>query len=320
MSESTYSRDDLQRIYRKLRLTRRAEEEIARLYPSDSIKSPIHLSLGQESVSVGVCDTLGQDDAVAMTYRGHAAYLAKGGDLNAMFAELYGKATGCGGGKSGSMHLVDMAHQVIGTSAVVGTTIPVALGFALAFKHEGKGRVVVTFFGDGASEEGVFSESVNYAALAGLPVLFVMENNGLAIHSPLSKRWATDLVCERIRTYGISAERIEDGDVFAIRDAAHRALDAMRGGGGPAFLECVTYRWSEHVGPGEDFDEGYRDRSELKLWMERDAVKMVGRMLKDSERQAIDKTVEKELEAAVSYAENSPFPEADELFDHVYSG
>src|SRR5437867_4586528 len=150
---------DLRLLYRKLRLIRRAEEEIARIYPSDKIKSPVHLSIGQEAVSVGVCDTLRPDDVVSGTYRSHASYLAKGGDLRALFAELYGKDTGCARGKGGSMHLVNMDQYILGTSAVVGTTIPIAVGYALALKQQGTGRVVAAFFGDGATEEGVFHES-----------------------------------------------------------------------------------------------------------------------------------------------------------------
>src|SRR5262245_15570518 len=164
---------DLERIYRSLRRIRRAEEEVARIYPSDKIKSPVHLSIGQEAVSVGICDVLRPDDAVSPTYRGHAAFLAKGGSLRGLMAELYGKAAGVAGGKGGSMHLIDPPHNVIGTSAVVGTTIPVALGYALAFKRTRTDRVVVSFFGDGATEEGVFTESLNFAALHKLPVLFV---------------------------------------------------------------------------------------------------------------------------------------------------
>src|SRR5439155_16472388 len=192
-------------LYRKLRLIRRAEEEIARIYPSDKIKSPVHLSIGQEAVSVGVCDVLRPDDVVSGTYRSHAGYMAKGGDLRALFAELYGKDTGCARGKGGSMHLVDINRYILGTSAVVGTTIPIAVGYALAVKREGHGRVVAAFFGDGATEEGVFYESLNFAALHRLPVLFVCENNVLAIHTPIEKRWATRQLCERVRTYGIPA-------------------------------------------------------------------------------------------------------------------
>lgn len=306
-------------VYRKLRLIRRAEEEIARVYPSDKIKSPVHLSIGQESVSVGVCGALRPDDVVAATYRSHAAYLAHGGNLDAMMAELEGKQTGCARGKGGSMHLVGRDGHFLGTSAVVGTTIPVAVGYALALRREGKGRVAATFFGDGATEEGVFYESLNFAALHRLPVLFVCENNGYAIHTPLEKRWATRRLCERVGTYGIPARVVADGEVFAIRRCASEAIAPMRDGAGPAFLECHTYRWREHVGPSEDYDAGYRAREELRIWQDRDAVEAVGRLVDSQNRLELDRGIEEEIAAALHFAEKSPFPDPSELCTNVYA-
>ena len=307
------------RVYRSLRLIRRTEEEIARIYPTDKIKSPVHLSIGQESVAVGACDALNGDDIVSATYRGHAGYLAKGGDLKQMMAELYGKATGGAGGKAGSMHLVDMNAGVMGMSAVVGTTVPIAAGYAFALKNEGKDRIAVSFFGDGATEEGVFAETLNFASLHKLPVLFVCENNGYAIHSPTSNRWATDRLCERVETYDIPAVRLENDDVFAIRKATEEAVKAVRSGSGPRFLECVTYRWREHVGPGEDYDDGYRSRADLEPWLAADQVSRTGEMLDDDARQAIDDAVEKEIADAIDFAEQSPWPEPEELFSHVFA-
>src|SRR5262245_1953069 len=280
---------DLERIYRSLRLIRRTEEEVARIYPSDKIKSPVHLSIGQEAVAAGVCDVLRPDDVVSGTYRSHAAYLAKGGDLRAFFAELYGKDTGCARGKGGSMHLINLDQHILGTSAVVGTTIPIAVGYALALKRQGTGRVVVAFFGDGATEEGVFHESLNFAALHRLPVLFVCENNFLAIHTPIEKRWATRQLCERVGTYGIPAHQVTDSDVLMIRNVVEDAIASIRREGfGPVFLECHTYRWREHVGPGEDYDAGYRSRKELERWQAIDQVKAIGQRLSPSERLKIE--------------------------------
>jgi pyruvate dehydrogenase E1 component alpha subunit len=310
---------DLQRVYSKLLLIRRAEEEVARIYPSDKIKSPVHLSIGQEAVAVGVCDPLRADDVVSGTYRSHAAYLAKGGDLRAMFAELYGKDTGCCRGKGGSMHMVAMEQHILGTSAVVGTTVPIAVGYALALKREGKGRLAVAFFGDGATEEGVFHESLNFAALHKLPVLFVCENNGYAIHTPLSKRWATNRLCERVATYGIPAHKISDSDVLSLWRLAAGAYAAIRQGSGPVFIECQTYRWKEHVGPGDDYDAGYRTRDELRPWVECDQVGLIGAKLDPPVRMAVEAEVEREIAAAIDFAENSPFPEAKELFTDVYA-
>lgn len=310
---------DLRRIYGKLLLIRRAEEEVARIYPSDKIKSPVHLSIGQESVAVGVCDPLRDDDVVSGTYRSHAAYIAKGGNLPAMFAELYGKDTGCCRGKGGSMHMIAMEQNILGTSAVVGTTVPIALGYALALKREGKERLAVAFFGDGATEEGVFYESLNFAALHKLPVLFICENNGYAIHTPLSKRWATTQLCERVATYGIPTHKVPDSDVLNLWRLASDAYDRIRQGLGPAFIECQTYRWKEHVGPGEDYDAGYRTRDELLPWIEHDQVRLVGAKLDPAVRAAVAAEVEAEVAAAIEFAECSPFPDAKELFTHVYA-
>ena len=314
-----YSDTDFQRIYRSLRLIRRAEEEIARVYPSDKIKSPVHLSIGQEAIAVGVCDALGATDAVSGTYRGHASYMAKGGNLERLFAELYGKATGITGGIGGSMHLIDMEHGVIGTSAVVGTTIPVAAGFSMSFKREKKGQVIAAFFGDGATEEGVFSETLNFAALHKLPILFVCENNGYAIHTPISKRWATRRLCERVETYGIPTAMIEDQDVFKIRDAASGFINNMRNGAGPAFLEAKAYRWREHVGPNPDFDQGYRSEIDLEPWRKRDQIALVGSLLADPVRQSIDNAIDDIIDKAIAFAEQSPFPKTSTLYNNVFA-
>jgi TPP-dependent pyruvate/acetoin dehydrogenase alpha subunit len=319
VAETKLSAADFERIYRSLRLIRRAEEEIARIYPSDKIKSPVHLSIGQEAVSVGVCDVLRPADVVSPTYRGHAAFMAKGGSLRGLFAELYGKATGVAGGKGGSMHLVDMERNVLGTSAVVGTTIPVAVGWALAFKRTKADRVAVAFFGDGATEEGVFTESLNFASLHKLPILFVCENNYYAIHTPLTKRWATQRLCERVETYGIPAHQIDDGDVLKLRDVAARALARIRRGEGPFFIECRTYRWREHVGPSEDFESGYRERTDLEPWLEADQVATVGARLASDRRAAIDAEIEREIADAIEFAETSPFPEISALHTDVFA-
>ncbi len=202
------------RLYRALYRIRRLEEEVARVYATDKIKSPVHLSIGQEAVSVGICEALQPSDVVFGTYRGHALYLAKGGDLNAMVAELYGKSTGCTKGKGGSMHLIDPEHGVMGTSAVVGTTIANAAGYAYALKHRRKDTVVVSFFGDGATEEGVFAETLNFAVLKQLPVLFVCENNGYAIHTHQNRRQGRPDICARAEAYGLPAERLDGNDVF----------------------------------------------------------------------------------------------------------
>ena len=306
-------------IYRSLRLIRRAEEEVARIYPSDKIKSPVHLSIGQEAPATGICEALRDDDVVSITYRGHAAYIAKGGSLKALFAELYGKADGCAAGKGGSMHLIGVENGILGASAVVGTTIPVAAGYALALQQRGEDRIVACYLGDGATEEGVFAETLNFAALKKLPILFVCENNGYAIHSPVQNRWASPVLADRVGAYDIPYKSVEDGDVFGIYDAANDLIPDIRSGQGPAFLEAAVYRWKQHVGPDDDFDAGYRTREDLIAWQERDPVLLAGEKLSEQERGAIDQEIEDEIAAAIEFAENSPWPDEAETFTHVYA-
>ena len=306
------------RLYRSLYRIRRVEEEIARIYPSDKIKSPVHLSIGQEGVSVGVCEALEPHDVVFGSYRGHAMYLAKGGDLRRMLAELYGKLDGCARGKGGSMHLVDVASGVMGTSAVVATTIPNAVGYAYAMKLRKERRVVVSFFGDGATEEGVFAEALNFAALKKLPVLFVCENNRYAIHTHQSRRQAIEDICGRVRAHGIPAHRVQDNDVLALHSLSSGLTAEIRAGAGPAFVECMTYRWLEHVGPGEDFALGFREREEASRWKEADPVTRVAAQLDGAARARLEQDIEAEIREAFAFAEASPFPGDDELERHVY--
>jgi TPP-dependent pyruvate/acetoin dehydrogenase alpha subunit len=311
--------DELSRLYRSLYLVRRAEEEVARIYPTDKIKSPVHLSIGQEAISVGICEILEQEDIVGSTYRGHAAYIANGGDLGAMYAEMFGKTDGAAGGKGGSMHLVDMANGFLGSSAVVGTGIPLATGYAMALKKQKRNSLVVCFFGDGATEEGAFYESLNFASLHKLPILFVCENNGLAIHEPLSARWATDKLCQRVETFGMAAHRQTDGDVFDIMKIASEAVSRVRAGGGPEFMECLTYRWREHVGPNEDYEDGYRSSSDVAPWKQNDQVPRVADMLAEDVRQKLENEVELQVKEAIEFAENSEFPAPEMLYADVFA-
>ncbi len=307
------------RFYRALYRIRRVEEEIARIYPTDKILSPCHLSIGQEAVSVGVCEALRPDDVVFGTYRGHALYLAKGGDLNKMIAELYGKATGCAKGKGGSMHLVDAPANIMGASAVVGTSIPQSVGYAYAFKVKGSDSVVASFFGDGAVEEGAFHESMNFAALKKLPIIFICENNRYAIHSHFNDRQPVDNLCEKAYAYGMPAQRIEGNDVQAMYEQISAATAAIREkAAGPHFFECMTYRWKEHVGPGDDFHAGYRSTEEARPWMQTDPLRVLGERLEPRLRCRIEAEVEAEIEAAFDFAERSPWPDDSELYTDMF--
>jgi TPP-dependent pyruvate/acetoin dehydrogenase alpha subunit len=307
------------RFYRALYRIRRIEEEIAAVYPTDKIKSPVHLSIGQEAVSVGVCEALRPDDVVFGSYRSHALYLAKGGNLRRMIAELYGKADGCAKGKGGSMHLIDIEARVMGASAVVGTTIPQAVGFAYALKLQRKDSVVASFFGDGAVDEGVFHESLNFAALKGLPIIFVCENNRYAIHTHQSKRQKLDNICDRARAHGLPAEQIPNNDVQRIYERISQSVGQLRAGSpGPFFFECLTYRLKEHVGPNDDFQLGYRTREEAEAWVKSDPIEQLRAHLDAAERRGIEMEVEDEIKDAFAFAEQSPWPEAAELYTDVY--
>jgi len=307
------------KFYESLYRIRRVEEEVAKVYPTDKIKSPVHLSIGQEAVAVGVCEALRPDDIVFITYRSHAGYIAKGGNLKAMIAELYGKVTGSAKGKGGSMHLVDVANGIMGASAVVGTTIANSIGYAYGVKLKKQNNIVVCFFGDGATDEGVFYESMNFAALKKLPIIFVCENNGYAIHTAQAKRQAVPDIAAKAAVFGMPIERLGD-DVLHLYERISAAVETLRSGGtGPFFFECETYRWKEHVGPSEDYNAGYRARAEAEPWMEQDQVQKFAMMLDPQQRQQIEQAVEIEIAEAFEFAENSPFPPDAELYDGVFA-
>jgi len=298
-------------FYQALRI-RLVEERIAARYPSDKIQSPVHLSIGQEAVAVGACEPLRVTDPVFGSYRGHAFYLAKGGDLRAMLAELYGKRTGCGQGKAGSMHLAAPEVGFMGSSAVVASTIPHAVGMALAARRRRTDQVVTAAFGDGATEEGVYHESINFAALHRLPVLFLCENNGLAVHSRITSRQAYP-IATHAATYGIPVTTCAAGyDFVHVGDVVGRAVDEVRRRGSPWFVEVQTHRYREHVGTGEDYDVGYRSRAEGDRWKANDPL------VQDTELVArFAPLIEREIDEAEAFADASPWPGPEDLLTDV---
>lgn len=302
----------LRRLIRQTLLIRRIEERVIELYPSDKIQSPVHLSIGQEPVAVGLCEAMTAKDILFTTYRGHAYYIAKGGKIPELMAELYGRSGGVSGGKAGSMHLAAPDVGMMGSSAVVASTIPHGVGAALAAKIRGEKNAVITIFGDGATEEGVYHESLNFAVLHKLPVLFVCENNALAVHTPLAERQAYDMLTHA-KAYGINTTVIEDGnDLIKIGDTSARLLNALRAGGGPEWLMIKTYRYKEHVGPGDDFDAGYRPRAEMERWWQSDPLNIYADVVKEMEAD-----VQAEIDRAVAFAEASPVPAPEELLTDV---
>jgi TPP-dependent pyruvate/acetoin dehydrogenase alpha subunit len=304
-------RYDSDLLYEALRI-RMVEEKIIELYPSDQIQSPVHLSIGQEAVAVGVCSNLVKSDWVFINYRGHAFYLAKGGPLPEFFAELMGKVGGLSKGKAGSMHLASPEDGVIGASAVVASTISHAVGAALAAKIQGqKNRVFVSNFGDGAMEQGVFFESLNFAALHQLPVLFLCEDNGLAVHTPLSDRQAFNLE-KLVETFGIHFFDISEGyNPERVSELSKKPIDIVREKQIPVFLRIKTARYKEHVGPGEDFSAGYRSEGEINEW------KALDPLMNNPSLDKFREEISAEINEALKFAYNSPVPTQEDLLTDV---
>jgi len=302
-----------ERLFRQALLIREVEQRIVDLYPTDRIQSPVHLSIGQEAVAVGVCHGLTNEDLLFGTYRGHAFYLAKGGDLKRMMAELFGKVTGCGRGKAGSMHLAAPEVGFMGCSAVVASSIPHAVGAAWAAKVLGKGSIVVAVFGDGATDEGVYHECLNFTVLHELPLLLVCENNGLAVHSRTAARQAYCILAHA-RSYGLAVDRIEEGyDFVEVAERMEDHVQTIRAERRPRMVEIMTCRYKEHVGPGDDFQAGYRSAAELESWKRKDPLCYDLAM----RNKYLDGVLE-EIDEAVAFAQRSPWPGPEELLAHVY--
>jgi len=312
-----------QSLWRMMVLIRAVEDRIGELVLAGEIKTPCHLSIGQEAIPAGVCAALQPDDSLWGGHRSHGHYLAKGGDLRAMMAEIFGKATGCARGRGGSMHLVDTAQGIFGTVPLVAATIPLAVGAALSAKLRRTGQVAVAFFGDGATDEGHFHESLNLAALYRLPVLFVCENNFYSTHLTMKERRAKDNIVESADLHGLSGERVDGNDVMAVRGAADQAVQRARAGEGPTLLECRTYRWRGHVGPADDLEVGEGRRRELDEWRQRDPIarcreRLRAQGLSPERFESLEAAVRDEVEEAVTFARRSPAPDESELLHHVY--
>ncbi|MFJ1751249.1 thiamine pyrophosphate-dependent dehydrogenase E1 component subunit alpha [Streptomyces sp. NPDC088116] len=302
------------------------EEELATVYREEQeMRTPVHFSIGQEATAVGVCAALRRTDVIYSGHRCHAQFLAKGGDLLGMVAELHGRENGCSAGRGGSVHLADQAAGFGASSAILGEMISVATGAAWAFARRGESRVAVTFFGDGASEEGVFHESLNFAAVHRLPVVFVCENNQYSLSSPLTARQpSAGSISGRARGYGIPARRLDGNDVGAVFEAAREAVADCRDGKGPWFLEFDTYRWREHVGPDWDYDVSPRSKNEIDSWIARCPIRRAVDFLStsDSDIEADvsdwERTFRAEVHEAVAEARASPFPAVEHLLAGTY--
>jgi len=303
---------------------RRFEEKIVDVYCDQDMKTPVHLYIGQEAVAAGVCANLRREDYVFSTHRSHGHYLAKGGDMKGLMAELYGRRTGCSRGKGGSMHVVDPEVGVCGSTAIVGGNIPLSVGAALASVMQKTKRVAVSFFGDGAADEGAFHESLNFAALKKLPVVFVCENNFYATHSHQSKRQPHDHIYKLAKFHLMPGVRVDGNDVVKVFNAAQEAVKRARRGHGPTLIECRTFRWKGHVGPECDIKLGYRGQGELDEWVKKCPVRRFERKLmregivKKAQVDRITREIDGEVHDAYLFGKRSPDPGVNELLEDVW--
>lgn len=301
------------KLFESMLRIRLVEESIANKYSEQKMRCPTHLSIGQEAIAVGVCANLTSQDQVLSTHRAHAHYLAKGGCLNSMMAEIYGKASGCSKGMGGSMHLIDTSVGFMGSTAIVGNTIPVAVGLALEKKLTHKKSIACVFFGDGATEEGAFYESINFAIIHSLPILFICENNLYSVYSGLEVRQPVDRkIYKMVRAMGISAQHGNGNDVEEVARKVKHAKTMILKSGGPQFLEFDTYRWREHCGPNFDNNIGYREESEFLKWKKKDPLK---NFYSENSQKYIDRkidTISQEIDDAHQFADDSKFPTLQE--------
>jgi len=307
-----------------MRLIRRFEERVVTLVDSDEIAGVTHESIGQEAVAAGVCAALGRDDLITSNHRGHGHLLAKGADPGGMMAELMGRSTGLNHGRGGSMHIADFSLGVLGANGIVGAGAPIAAGAAWAAERAGTTRVAVTFFGDGALNQGVLHETLNLAAIWKIPVIFCCENNGYAVTMSAANA-AVGQPIDRAHAAGIPAETVDGMDPAAVHAAAAVAVDRARSGGGPSFLDCRTYRFVGHHTAERTMNLKYRPDGELEAWRGRDPLvtwpkSLLARGVATPEAlEALDRDVEGVLDAAVAFGREGPRPTAHEAFDYVYA-
>jgi pyruvate dehydrogenase E1 component alpha subunit len=305
-------------------LIRRFEEMTATLCERGEIRCPAHLAIGQEACAAGVCAALRPDDYVLGAHRSHGHFLAKGGDPKSLMAEMLGKAAGCSRGRGGSMHLLEPSIGFLGTVPIVAATVPIAVGVALAIRLRNEDRIAVSFFGDGAMEEGTTHEAMNFAAHRRLPVVFACENNFYSSHMSLLERRARDNLCEVAQAHGLSARQVDGNDVLAVYETATAAAEYARAGRGPAFLELRTFRWRGHVGPAWDYDVGVRRRDELAEWIRKDPIERIRSALRahgwtSDAFDRVEREVARIVEDAVAFARAAPAPDPGEVTDHVYA-
>ena len=310
-------------LYKKMYCIRRAEELIIRHYPEDEMKTPMHMSMGQEAVAVGVCYSLGSSSQVFSTYRSHAVFLAITEDTDRFFGELYGKVTGTAEGRSGSMHLASPEDGLMTSSAIVASTVPLAVGAAFANKQKGNGEISCAIFGDGALSEGVFWESLNAAWAMQLPVLFVCEDNGYAIDTKPEVIHGFKRITDVVRQFKSSVFQEDSTDVEVLHDLTTKAIESIKADGRPSFLQLRCYRYLQHVGVDQDFDDGYRSRAEYEEWLLLDPIALQrNRLLNNGWTEAMlaeeERQIAGQLNESLLKAQAAPFPPVEELYTGVF--
>ena len=315
-------KDKLLWMYERMQTIRLFENQVKTEFGKGKIPGFVHLYAGEEAIAVGICSNLTDADYMTSTHRGHGHCIAKGVAMSAMMAELYGKATGVCKGKGGSMHIADMDKGMLGANGIVGGGPPLACGSALSSKTKGTDQVTICFFGDGASEQGTLHESLNLAAIWNLPVVFVAENNGYAESTPSEYHCSVENISDRAASYNMPGVTIDGNDVFAVHEAAHEAIARARAGHGPTLLECKTYRLNGHF---EGDAQTYKIPEDQKKYQtELDPLKVFKEnvlsrnLVTEDELQSIEDRTKAEVEAAVKFAEDSPYPEVQETFTDVY--
>lgn len=312
-------------MYELMLRIRLAEEKCIELNPEQLMKSPHHYYIGQEAVGVGVCAALDNEDQAYSSHRSHGHYLAKGGDLNAFFAELYCKIDGCAKGKGGSMHLIDTSVGFMNSNGVVAGTVPMAVGAAFAFKARKKVHVAVSFFGDGGADQGVLYEALNYAVLKKLPVIFICENNFFASFSHVSARHGVQDIKKRAEGFGMPAAKVYGQDVLEVYKTVQAMVQRAKGGGGPSFIEAEVFRFKGHCGAGEDVGPGLRSQEELEIQKKECPIRkfegiLINNKILDQARIGnIKMKLEDQINQAVEFGRNSPLPTQEELLKDVFA-
>ncbi|MDF3002466.1 MAG: pyruvate dehydrogenase (acetyl-transferring) component subunit alpha [Bacillota bacterium] len=322
--ETKYSKKHLLSLYEIMYKMRRFEEEVFEFYKKGMMPGLAHLYLGEEAVATGVCAALNEDDYIGSTHRGHGHLVARGADLGKMMAEILGKATGYSKGKGGSMHIMAMDKGILGANGIVGGEIPIATGAAYSAQYRGTDQIAVSFFGDSATNEGTFHESINMAAAWNLPIIYVIENNLYGISVDIRDVTNTANLADRALGYGIPGVVVDGMDVLAVQKAAEEAAERARSGNGPTLIECKTYRWQgHHVGDPAVYRER-KDSNEKASWMERCPVacfrdQILSMKITEKEVAKIEEAVEAEVQTAVTFAEESPYPDPAEAYTDLFS-